>query len=246
MAPARPATHRRPRGTLLNDSESNSENYAQTVVDHMVRARAKGASLSGTDEQYIFELEEVLHVPLHAVLKGIDDAFQRRTDPPRSLRQCKKWIMSAFRLYKREADAPPEDTSVVFEEPTEPDVAPNAALTPIFAHLELAASSPDQAVRAAMTLVVRDATGVARNGSLAVEVVELLDETFVTYWKQHAADPEPYVASAQRKALHHFAGKPTQRAREQFVARCIMASLHAEGHLAVPSLDPRRSRQSAQ
>lgn len=79
--------------------------FAEGVVAYFVDRRGKGASVSALDQHELLRWERD-GVPMHVVLAGIDDAFARRKEPPKSVRDCKRWVTAQQKLWTaREGNA---------------------------------------------------------------------------------------------------------------------------------------------
>jgi len=76
--------------------------FAEGVVAYFVDLRGKGAGVSALDQHEILRWERD-GVPLHVVLAGIDDAFARRKEPPKSVRDCKRWVTAQQKLWTTRA-----------------------------------------------------------------------------------------------------------------------------------------------
>ena len=68
-----------------------SDDYTVQIVNHFLHVRQRGAAISAVDQQLIMRWEAA-ELPLHVVLGGIDDAFTRLVDPPRSLVRCARFV----------------------------------------------------------------------------------------------------------------------------------------------------------
>lgn len=75
--------------------------YARAAVEHFVRLRGKGTAVSAADEALLLSWEAD-GIPLEIVLEGVDTAFERKREAPKSLSECGRWVRAAFK--KRAAD----------------------------------------------------------------------------------------------------------------------------------------------
>ena len=89
--------------------------YARTVVEHFVVLRGKGSAVSSADEWLLLGWERD-GFPLDIVLEGIDQAFERKTDPPKSLTECGRWVRSGYKKWSKD-----------FDESAEPPIATGGA-----------------------------------------------------------------------------------------------------------------------
>ncbi len=69
-------------------------------MEHFLAIRGKGCAVSSADEALLLGWESE-GIPMDIVIDGIDLAFERKRDAPKSLQQCGRWIKQ---LYKKWAD----------------------------------------------------------------------------------------------------------------------------------------------
>jgi hypothetical protein len=72
--------------------------FARAVVEFFVERRGKGSAISSADEQLVMQWEEA-GVPVSVVFAGIDTAFDRKSEAPKSLSDCKRWVTAAFKKW---------------------------------------------------------------------------------------------------------------------------------------------------
>ena len=77
--------------------------------------RGKGSAVSSADEWLLLGWERD-GFPLDIVLEGIDQAFERKTDPPKSLTECGRWVRSGYKKWSKD-----------FDESAEPPIATGGA-----------------------------------------------------------------------------------------------------------------------
>lgn len=80
--------------------------YAEGIIEYFVDLRGKGATVSALDQQEILAWERA-DVPLAAVLDGIDAAFARKAEPPKSVRDCKRWVTKQAKLHATRSGVAP-------------------------------------------------------------------------------------------------------------------------------------------
>ena len=68
------------------------EDFVRTLVEYFLERRERGAAISGADQHLLR-----LWASIGAVRAGIDAAFDRRSDPPRSLKDCGRWVRAEIR-----------------------------------------------------------------------------------------------------------------------------------------------------
>lgn len=72
--------------------------YAEAIVEFFVDRRGKGSAVSSADEQLVL-LWERSDIPVSVVFAGIDQAFERKSEAPRSLSDCSRWIKSGYKKW---------------------------------------------------------------------------------------------------------------------------------------------------
>ena len=72
--------------------------YARAIVEHFVRLRGKGAAVSAADEALLLSWES-MEIPLDVVLEGVDSAFDRKREPPKSLSECGRWVRAGYKKW---------------------------------------------------------------------------------------------------------------------------------------------------
>ena len=72
--------------------------YARAVVEFFVKRREKGSATSAADEQVLLRWESE-GVPVGVVFAGVDQAFARKAEPPKSLSECGRWVRAAHKKW---------------------------------------------------------------------------------------------------------------------------------------------------
>jgi hypothetical protein len=65
--------------------------YARQIATVFIDRRGRGTALSSADQQLLWQWERD-GLSIDDVLRGIDEAFARKREPPASLRACRRWI----------------------------------------------------------------------------------------------------------------------------------------------------------
>lgn len=86
-------------------STSDAFDFARALADGFVERRGRGSALSAAD-RHLADQWEADGAPLDVVLAGIDAAFERRRDAPRSLKDCKRWVNAAIKRWREEGMSP--------------------------------------------------------------------------------------------------------------------------------------------
>ncbi len=203
--------------------------FARSIVEYFVERRGKESAVSGAD-QHVIGNWEARDIPLEVVFEGIDGAFDRRKEPPKSLTDCGRFVTNAFKRWSRGAEEEADGTSAdpVSVPATTPPGADPAARRPtsdtgatttaptlaegVLAALGRTASEhAHDAVRSAAAKTREELEEIiATDGELDAAILALVDDA-VARWVLAGLDPE------------------SRRAVEAQVARVLVDHGHASG-----------------
>jgi hypothetical protein len=166
--------------------------YARAIVEHFVVLRGKGSAVSSADEGLLLGWERD-GFPLEIVLDGIDQAFDRKTDPPKSLTECGRWVRSQFKKWSGGIDESlVPDTSNPTRTPPLSDEAPLPGLpSQDEARLVAWKTSDLRPLREAAVEMWADLVSqVAVDGVISGEVVAILEDAVRLLALDKGADEE--------------------------------------------------------
>lgn len=161
--------------------------YAEGIIEYFVDLRGKGATVSSLDQQTVLAWE-VAGVPLAAVLDGIDDAFTRKAEPPKSIRDCKRWVTKQAKTQAaRQGTAPTARDAAAAAVARaidaggwDPAAADQSATSPAEvarAWLDALARSHDARLqRAVASLTAEVEQVIAQEGALPEAMLDVLDD----------------------------------------------------------------------
>jgi hypothetical protein len=188
--------------------------FADAVIQYFVDLRAKGLTVSGIDQQTLLDWER-RDVSLHIVLEGIDAAFARKKDPPKSLRECQRWVNAAAKKAGEATDAKPADAPA-WPDPSEA-TSEESASAPSPRDREAARTDAwlallrgdDVAVfSAAGTALIAEVTRRRSAGADEIELGAVLDDAFAVYAMRELP---PSQAAELRVAMAKAANEARER-----------------------------------
>ena len=171
--------------------------YAECVIAVFVDLRAKGATVSAIDQEQLLTWEDE-GVPVHAVLDGLHDAFARKSTPPKSIRECKRWVSKRAKAWAEGDTTPPAVAPLAESAPAEaaaPEPAFAVRLDERLGELCEAPAPLGDAARALRDEVVQLR---ARQGPLSTATRALLDVALAMHIVN--ALPAPERAAIQARA----------------------------------------------
>lgn len=216
-------------------STSDDFDFARALTDAFVERRGRGSALSAAD-RHLADGWEADGVPLDVVLDGIDAAFERRRDAPRSLKDCKRWVTAAIKKWRASgsvvegagdfaaspsgaAPSTPADASAPTPPPQRSPAASDADATGrrILAVIaEARAATRHPGVRAGLDAVTDEVRGLIASGALDAAALHALDDVaaVAAHRAGGAADPSaawPEQVRAARAALGDAAPRLVER-----------------------------------
>lgn len=157
--------------------------FARAVVEFFVERRGKGSAISSADEQLVMQWEEA-GVPVSVVFAGIDTAFDRKSEAPKSLSDCKRWVTAAFKKWsggdKLEASAYAAPDTVIAarrsEEASDSGAETRSWEQRLVDELVERAATARPEMRDATASVVAELRELIARGGLTPDVVSVVDE----------------------------------------------------------------------
>ena len=153
--------------------------YARAIVEHFVVLRGKGSAVSSADEALLLGWERD-GFPLEIVLEGIDLAYERKREPPKSLTECGRWVRAGFKKWSEDFDegSAVSTPAASRPKPHRPDDGPLPGLPPAeHARLSQWRTSGFLPLQAAAEEMWRDLVAqVEADGVVAGEVVAIIED----------------------------------------------------------------------
>lgn len=209
--------------------------FADSVIAFFVDLRGKGASVSAIDQQQLLDWERE-GVPLHLVLEGIEDAFARKSEPPKSVRECKRWVTKRWKAWKGGAPldpiapAPALLASPLAEEAPVP--GPRPFEERLDRRLRELASSNDHRLRNAADALAAELKELRKTSpALPTTLVPLLDVAFAMHLVMSLDEDEraSIRAAASAAALsareHGRSEQGAQQAKQRETERLARAAV---------------------
>lgn len=199
--------------------------YADAIVEFFLERRAKGTAISSADEQLVLRWERE-GIPVSVVFAGVDQAFERKSEPPKSLSACGRWIRAAFKKWsggdhlntvERRAGARPEG-----EAPTAKDV--ESQYDRELKRLAALRESSEPALAAAAAELHDDLAALGE--SAATNVLSVVDEALAEAALERlptARRLELIEAAEQPWRAERMSGEAWARARAAEVLRLLGA-----------------------
>lgn len=204
--------------------------YARAIVEFFVERRGKGSAISSADEQLVL-LWEGEGIPVPVVFAGIDTAFERKADPPKSLSDCGRWVKAAYRKWAGGdllASAAHTTTpgAAAHDAPaaSRPTPAVPTVEQALIAELEARAAIGHEALRAAVASVLAEIRDLAARGPLEPEVVAVVDEAIADAALERLPAPErtAIIATAEgRLAGRRMSGAAWAAARAKEIVHAL-------------------------
>lgn len=156
--------------------------YARAVVEFFVEKRSKGTAISAADEHLLLSWEDD-GIPASVVFAGIDRAFERKSEAPKSLSDCSRWVKAAYKKWAGGAELEAAAHSVDADDGSTPDAGAASPATPSRSALDEAldelrrrCESGAPALRDATRAVLSELETLGRSGKVGPEVLAVIDE----------------------------------------------------------------------
>lgn len=177
-------------------SDPDLPDYVRVVVEAFIEARGRGTGVSSAD-LHLVGTWEASHVPLAAVLDGVDQAFRSLREPPASLRACAPFVKARCAADGLAASLAPGADDPALVEPGEevlseaalsekeggeaghPQVALETRLLRLLRALGDDGARPRPVRRAAARLEAEVRELLAEEGDLSSETVLALDDAWL-------------------------------------------------------------------
>ena len=179
-------------------SGEDLSDYARAIYEHFVETRGKGVSLSSADAHLLLTWEAE-DVPLHVVLLGVDRAFDRKAEPPKSLKECKRFVTHELKAWRTSES---EDAEAATPTPS----SPPAGATPSPRQIQAPELLEERLERGANAVRHEGICGVlqaisaelaafrAAEGTIPADVIAVVEEGIIS-------DAIPTLSSGERSAL---------------------------------------------
>ena len=179
-------------------SGEDLSDYARAVYEHFVEARGKGVSLSSADAHLLLKWEAD-DVPLHVVLLGVDRAFDRKAEPPKSLKECKRFVTHELKAWRNSESEDAEPSTPTTGAPAAgTNGSPRQARAPELLEDRLkrgAAAVRHDGVRGVLHAIAAELTEFrAAEGTIPADVIAVVEEGIVS-------DVVPTLSPREQSAL---------------------------------------------